>query len=180
MSDTTPAPAADAARRLLKQRAAALAAPVERAGAERSSTVLALVLGAERYGVDARHVEEVARLPPLALLPGAPVPWLGLVNVRGTVRPVISLRRYLGLAPDPPGQTGALVLLHARGLSVAALVDAIGGVHRVPDGEVSPAVGGPRAHPVIRGVTPSLLTLLDAEALLDDPAFLGGAPEADA
>jgi purine-binding chemotaxis protein CheW len=159
--------------RVLRRRAAALATPAEPADDGNSWTMLALALGSERYGVEAQHVEKVAPLPPVALLPGAPPPWLGLVNVRGSVRPLLSLRRYLGLGPDPPGPAGALVLLNARGLKVAALVDGIQGVERLPKVDLAAPVGGSGAHPVVRGVTGELLTVLDVDAMLADPGLVG-------
>jgi chemotaxis signal transduction protein len=56
-----------------------------------------LALGNERLGVDVRHVQEIQPLGELTPVPGVAAFWVGLINLRGRLYPVLDLRRYLGL-----------------------------------------------------------------------------------
>src|SRR5580658_783747 len=57
--------------------------------------------GIERYGVDLSDVAEV--LPPVRAtpVPGAAAAFAGVINVHGEIRPVLDLRRFLGMAASP-------------------------------------------------------------------------------
>ena len=63
--------------------------------------VIVLRIGKERYGVDLSDVAEV--LPPVRAtpVPGAPAVFAGVINVHGEIRPVIDLRRLLGIETAP-------------------------------------------------------------------------------
>ncbi|WP_380872427.1 chemotaxis protein CheW [Sphingomonas sp. DBB INV C78] len=82
-------------------------------GSTATGQLLAVDADGQRYGLPARLVREVARLPRLTPLPNAPPEIMGLANVRGSVIPVLSLatlmkrsagneRRLLVLAQDEP------------------------------------------------------------------------------
>ena len=93
----------DQVRRVLEERARALArAPDDQADGDAVELVV-LTVGAERFGVDVRLVREVRPLAGLAPVPGTPGWWSGLVNLRGGLCPVLSLERYLRVARDGPG-----------------------------------------------------------------------------
>lgn len=162
-------------RRILEQRARALARPP--AAEEPAGTIemVVLALGSERYGVDAQHVREVLVLAGLAPVPGTPAFWSGLVNVRGTLYPVLDLRRYLSL-PDAPAadRPGSVVLVCGARLTIGIAVDGTPETRRVPTAAIGPALSGvPQAlRAAVRGVTDDLLTVLDVEALLADPTLV--------
>ncbi len=88
----------DQVRQVLEERARALARPPEDQADGDALELVVLAVGAERYGVDVRQVREVRPLAGLAPVPGTPACWVGLVNLRGSLCPVLSLRRYLRLA----------------------------------------------------------------------------------
>jgi chemotaxis signal transduction protein len=91
-------------QQVLEDRATALArAPTGQIEADAIELVV-LQVGGERYGIDVRLVREVRPPVGLAPVPGTPEFWSGLVNLRGSLCPVLSLRR----SPDCP--TGELPL----------------------------------------------------------------------
>src|SRR6188508_2000118 len=61
--------------------------------------VLVARVGEEALGFRLEAVSEIIRVPRLAYMPFAPRSLLGLANLRGSVLPVVSLGRLLGL-PD--------------------------------------------------------------------------------
>ena len=175
MADGIPTVDAAAARRVLEERARALCRPLQ-VEDEPGETVelVVLSLGQERYGVDVSHVVEIQPLPNLTPVPGISPVWAGLVNLRGSLCPVLDLRRYLSMQAqdgvDGGNGDGKLVLVSGAGLSVGLLVDEVPGVRRVPAAEIGPALsaapGG--SSEIVRGLTADLVTVLDVEAMLRD------------
>jgi purine-binding chemotaxis protein CheW len=159
-------------QRIMEERARVLA---RRLRAEEPADTLELVmltLGLERYGVDSRQALEVHPLADLAPVPGTPPFWAGIVNVRGTLYPVLDLHRYLELPEVDAGEPQkTVVLVRGSNLTVGLLVDDAPGIRRVPATAVGPPLGGTSetARQVVRGVTDDLLTVLDIDALLSDP-----------
>jgi purine-binding chemotaxis protein CheW len=165
----------DQVRRVLEERARALARPPEDQADGDALELVVLAVGAERYGVDVRLVREVRPLAGLAPVPGTPASWTGLVNLRGSLCPVLSLRRYLGVGDDPeadPPEHGVLVVVTAP-FPAALLVDAAVEVRRCAPETLRPttAAAADRAHAAVQAVTPDLLQVLDPGALLADPAL---------
>ena len=58
----------------------------------------------------AAEVESIIMLPPVSRLPKVPPSVIGLINHRGQVYRVISLRRKLGLETGPPRMEGQRIL----------------------------------------------------------------------
>lgn len=161
----------DIRRRILEERAQALARPLLAEEPADTVEMVGIVLGRERYGVDTQRVREVLPLGDLAPVPGTPAFWSGIINVRGTLYPVLDLRRYLSL---PEGETAEgsrmVVLVSGAGITIAIVADDAPDVRRVPAAAIGPRLAGtPDAgREFVRGVTEDLLTVLDVDALLAD------------
>lgn len=163
------------ALRVLEERARALARPAEAEAEEAALELVVLVLGEERYGVEVDHVVEVQPVTAIAPIPGTPPIWAGLISLRGTLRPVLDLRRYLGLATregEESEKGGSVAIVSAAGLTVGLLADAISETRAVPLGELGPPLGrrGEEGG-LIQALTRDLIAILDVEALLADPAI---------
>lgn len=168
----------DKVRQVLEERARALARPPDDHADGDALELVVLTVGAERYGIDVRLIREVRPLAGLAPVPGAPAFWLGLVNLRGSLCPVLSLRRYLRAAggQDSEGPDRGVLVVVTAPFTVALLVDAAAEVRRCAPGELQPTggVAGDRAHAAIQAVTGDLLQVLDPGTLLADPALVVG------
>jgi purine-binding chemotaxis protein CheW len=102
--------------------------------------LLAFELSGELYGVPATDVAEVCELLPLMPLPNVPSHVLGLINLRGTVLPVIDLRLEFCLDPiEPDGPDSRLIVLKGQGYSVAFRVDSLYGLARLPQADFQAA-----------------------------------------
>jgi purine-binding chemotaxis protein CheW len=168
-------PADAATRRILEERARALAGvPVAEEPADTVELVV-LTVGPERYGVDADQVREIRSLAELTPVPGTPPIWAGIVNVRGTLYPVLDLRRYLGLpGADAGDQARKVVLVSAGTLAVGLMVEDASEVRPVVADAVRPPLGGASeaVTATVRGVTDDLLAILDVDVLLADPRLV--------
>jgi len=97
--------------RILEERARALARPLRPDDASDTAELVVMNVGSERYGVEAERVLEVRSLAKLAPVPGAPHLWAGVVSIRGTLYPVLDLRRYLSLPAELPASAPRKVVL---------------------------------------------------------------------
>ena len=85
--------------------------------------LLTFDLGGIRCALPATDVREVVRAVSILPLPNAPAAVEGVINVRGTLVPVLDLRRRLDLPARPVALSDHLVLVRAGGRDVAVRVD---------------------------------------------------------
>jgi len=115
--------------------------------------VLVTRVGEEALGFRLETVSEIIRVPRLAYMPFAPQSLLGLANLRGSVLPVVSLGRLLGL-PDTTHDEAARIVVMADGAPVGFAVDSVQALVDLPTaGIVSGSAGAGRMDPsVLDGV----------------------------
>ena len=149
---------------VFRERAARLARPkAAEAGPDGVSALLVFTVNSERYAVELPRVREVVEAPRITPLPGSPEQLTGVINVRGQIEPVWETALLLGLAPPANRASGYVVLLRREGLPAALRVDQLLQVRPMRPAEwqrpTQPA-------PHTKGVTAAGITLIDAEALL--------------
>ena len=157
--------------RVLEERARALARSSE-ADETSGETIgmVVLAVGDERYGVEVQEIEPLDKITPI---PGTPAFWSGVVNLRGSMYPVLDIERYLGLPSSEEVESPKVALVSRNGLSVGLLVDEVPEIRQVKVSDIGPPVAdGSSKAEVVRGVTPDMLSVLDLEALLSDPALV--------
>lgn len=162
-------------RRILRERAQALARPLEEAPTPTEVLdLLVVTLAGERYGIEAAHVLEVVPLRELTPLPGTPSFVLGVVNHRGRILSVLDLRRLFGIAGHELPEGRRVVVVDAGGMTFGIFVDALAGTVRVGAHEVAPSPASLTCvrRAFIRGVTGEMVAVLDLEALARDPRIL--------
>jgi purine-binding chemotaxis protein CheW len=170
-------PAGEPTRRILEERARALAGALVAEEPADTVELVVLTVGSERYGAEADRVREIRFLAELTPVPGTPPLWAGIVNVRGTLYPVLDLRRCFGL-PHPGADAGdqakKVALVSAAGLTVGLMVEDASEVRSVAADAIGPPLEGASAAvtATVRGVTDDLLAILDVEALLADPRLV--------
>jgi len=160
------------ASRILKERARALARPVEEAVTQAEGLeLLVFSVGAERYGIETDHVVEVIPLRELTPVPCTPASILGVVNHRGRILPVLDLRRLFDLGDQGVAEGSRVVAVEARGMTFGIFAGAVTGTVRIGVEEVapSPATSAADRQGLIRGVTGEMVAVLDLDALSRDP-----------
>ena len=108
----------------------------------KGSDMLQLVtfhLGGEEYAVDILKVQEINRMKEITKVPNAPYYVEGVINLRGKVIPVVSLRKMFGL-PEADDQTQQkIMILDIHGITIGVVVDTVSEVLRIPASVVEPA-----------------------------------------
>jgi purine-binding chemotaxis protein CheW len=132
---------------------------------------LTFSLGAEDYGVDILHVQEIRSGDAVARLPDLPEHLLGVINLRGTIVPVVDLRIKLGLPRDAAAAT-ATIVLDVDDRKVAIVVDRVSDVVRFEAAAIRPvpALTVPASGSPLLGlgtIDERMVILLDAAVAFD-------------
>lgn len=86
-----------------------------------------------RFALPVQSVRETVRAVAITPLAGAPGVVEGVIDVRGTVTPVLDVRARFRLPPRPVSPSDHMVLAEAAGRPVALRVDRVLDVTAVPD-----------------------------------------------
>jgi purine-binding chemotaxis protein CheW len=104
---------------------------------------LTFLLDGEMFGVDVCETREILDLPALTKIPQSPEYMLGVINLRGSIVPVVDLRRKFETAGStPPGNSCVIVLevSTAEGaLVIGALADEVCEVIDLDAEQIRPA-----------------------------------------
>ena len=106
--------------------------------AETETQLVVFDLAAEFYGVDIGDVREIIRMQSITRVPGAPPFVEGVINLRGSVVPVVDLRKRLDLQVNEQTQETRIVVVDIAGRDVGVIVDGVTEVLRIPLSSVEP------------------------------------------
>ncbi len=82
--------------------------------------------GEEVFGIDIKYVDNIVRMQRITRVPNVASHIKGVLNLRGEVIPVISLRIKMGLAPDEITRTTRIIIIKLEsGDSIGVLVDEV-------------------------------------------------------
>lgn len=140
-----------------------------------SQQVLTFVLGSETYGVDILRVREIRGWSAVTQIPQAPPHVLGVLNLRGSIVPIVDLRMRFDLErAEYTALTVIIVLsIQSRGgrRDFGVVVDGVSEVVTVDQAQVKapPELGSRSATEHIRGLLPvsdRMVVLLDIDRLI--------------
>ena len=86
-------------------------------GEERQSTAetiqfIVIRLGEEQYGIDIRNIETITRMQHITRVPKMPNYLKGVINLRGVVIPVLSMRLRMSLAADEITKSTRIIVVN--------------------------------------------------------------------
>jgi purine-binding chemotaxis protein CheW len=111
-------------------------------------------VGEQEYGVDITDVREIRGWTPATPLPKTPGYVRGVINLRGTVLPIVDMAERMGLPPTEPSQRHVIVVVWIHGQLVGLLVDAVCDILPVPPEELqaTPDLVGDDAHAFVEAL----------------------------
>ncbi|MBF0333220.1 MAG: purine-binding chemotaxis protein CheW [Alphaproteobacteria bacterium] len=146
----------------------------QRGGADDEEQFVVFRLLAEEYGVAIDSVREIVRVPEqLTQIPRTPAFIEGVVNLRGTVLPVVDQRRRFGLPACERSDRQRIMVFAIHGKHTGFIVDSVSEVMRVPRAAIGPAPDlSEEQSRMIRRVAnlearKRMILLLDVDQLLD-------------
>lgn len=114
-------------------------------GMAKSGQFLTFILKEQEYGVDILRVQEIKGWDSVTQIPNTPEYIEGVINLRGTIVPIIDLRKRFDLESIPYGPTTVVIVLRVESRSgqesriMGIVVDAVSDVYNVSDEDVKPA-----------------------------------------
>src|SRR5262249_14652459 len=103
------------------------------------SQFLTFALGGEQYGTRILPGQEVKGYPPVTPIPGTPPYMKGVMNLRGTVIPVVDLRTKLGMAEAAYNQFTVIIVVRVAARTVGLVVDTVSDVLDIPRDSIQAA-----------------------------------------
>ena len=98
----------------------------ENQGVVETVQYIVIRLGEEQYGIDIRYIDNIVRMQHITRVPKMPAYLKGVINLRGEVIPVISIRLKMGFDADEITKTTRIIVvkLEQEG-NVGFLVDEV-------------------------------------------------------
>lgn len=135
---------------------------------------LTFIMAEEEYGVDILAVQEIRGWESATPVPNSPNYIKGVINLRGTIVPIMDLRQRFGLDVKEYGEETVVVVLKiftsTGSRTMGIIVDAISDVYDVPIGEAkNKGLGDNQNSNFIKGlvtVNKHMVILLELENLL--------------
>lgn len=130
-------------------------------------------LATEAYGVDIGAVREIIRMQDITKVPRCPEFVEGIINLRGSVIPVVDLRKRFSLTVSEQSKDNRIVVVDIVGRDIGVIVDAVNEVLRIQGDSVAPpsSVITTTDSAYLLGIAKlesRLIILLDLEKVLSD------------
>ena len=141
--------------------------------AKETQQFLTFLLDEQEYGLEIYKIKEIRGYSPITPIPNVPAHVRGVMNLRGTVLPVIDLRMKFKLPAVEYNKFTVITIVNVGGKTVGLLVDAVSDVLTVSVDSIreAPDFGSAVDTRFIRGVFQSrerLAVALNLEELLTD------------
>jgi len=95
-------------------------------------------LAGEEYGIEIIKVREIILMGEITAIPETPDYVKGLINLRGTVVPIIDLRLRFGLPLGEITDESRIVVVNVAGKALGIVVDAVDEVLRITGEQIAP------------------------------------------
>ena len=137
---------------------------------------IVIKLGDENFGIDINYIDNILRMQQITRIPKVPAYLKGVINLRGEVIPVMSLRLKMGLEEDNIGRDTRIIILKIESEgSVGVLVDDVKEVIKLREDQIESTTGenvSPEARRFVSAVGQNgdqLISILDIASInLDD------------
>jgi purine-binding chemotaxis protein CheW len=137
--------------------------------------LVSFMLADEEYGVEVLKVREIIRMPTITKMPNVPSYVEGIINLRGKVIPIISMRRRFNLADSEDSGQTRIIIMDVAGSLTGFVVDAVSEVIRIHSSEIQPppsmVLSGGIGQEFITGVfnhAERLLIIMDIDRMFSD------------
>ena len=137
---------------------------------------IVISLGDEDFGIDINYIDNILRMQQITRVPKVPAYLKGVINLRGEVIPVMSLRLKMGLTEDEIGRDTRIIILKVESEgSIGVLVDEVKEVIKLSEDQIESTTtegGTPESRKFVSAVGKNgdqLISILDIGTInLDD------------
>ncbi|MBD5535802.1 MAG: chemotaxis protein CheW [Lachnospiraceae bacterium] len=79
--------------------------------ASETAQYIVIRLGQEQYGIDIRYIDNIVRMQHITRVPKLAAYLKGVINLRGEVIPIMSLRLKMGLPADEESKAARIIIV---------------------------------------------------------------------
>lgn len=140
--------------------------------------VLSFVLGNEEYGVDILRVQEIKGWEKTTAIPNTPDYVMGVINLRGSVVPIVDLRVRFGLENQTYNDSTVVIIVRSEDSTgnqkiIGLVVDGVSDVYSLNESQLqsSPEMSGTVHTEYVNGlatVADKMVIVLHVDQLIND------------
>lgn len=126
-------------------------------------------LNGEEYGIDVMRVREITSMTTITKSANSPDYVKGIINLRGSIVPIISLRNRFYLPDNEDESMSCIAVMDFKGELTGFVIDEISDVVRINSSEIQPSPMDNSSQPWIEGVfniKEKLVVFLNLEHLI--------------
>jgi len=137
---------------------------------------LTFIMATEEYGVDILRVQEIRGWDSVTPIPNTPAYIKGVINLRGTIVPIVDLRERFGMDSVEYGPTTVVIVLKVISETaeriMGIVVDAVSDVYNIKSEDMKPApdFGSVVSIEYVQGlatIDEKMLIILDIDTMLN-------------
>ena len=130
-------------------------------------------IGSEQYGIDISYVDNIVRMQKITRVPKAQSYFKGIINLRGEIVPVMSIRTKMGLEPDEFTDASRIIILKIEQQgALGIIIDEVKEVVNLGEAEIDKVSGMKADKEVfINGIGKNgdeLISLFDINAIIEE------------
>jgi len=157
-----------------------------RAQSGRLVQLASFLVGGEEYALDIMRIKEIINPQRVTPVPKVPSFIEGVIELRGAIIPIVDLRKRFDLPATATVRATKYIIVAIEGRIVGLIVDAVGEVLRLAEGDVKPPpeLQAPEAAGLFAGVCRlrgRILMILDIDRILSsrEKLSLTGLPKGE-
>ncbi|MBO4903713.1 MAG: purine-binding chemotaxis protein CheW [Lachnospiraceae bacterium] len=134
---------------------------------------IVIKIGEEQYGIDISFIDNIVRMQSITRVPHVQPYFAGVINIRGEVVPVMSLRLKMGLEADEyTSKTRIIIVKSESNASVGLIVDEVREVVTLDERTIDEVIRDSKVDETyINGIGKNgntLISLLDLNTVISD------------
>ncbi len=134
---------------------------------------IVIKIGEEQYGIDISFIDNIVRMQSITRVPHVQPYFAGVINIRGEVVPVMSLRLKMGLEPDEyTNKTRIIIVKTETNAPIGLIVDEVKEVVTLDERTIDEVIRDSKVDETyINGIGKNggtLISLLDLNTVISD------------
>lgn len=130
-------------------------------------------IGNEQYGINIKYIDNIVKNQQITRVPKTQKYYRGVINLRGEIIPVMSIRIKLGLEPDEYTDKTRIIIIKVENATIGIIVDLVREVVTLDEEDIEKGPDGrnEEANGYICGIGKSkgeLISLLDIVGLITE------------
>ncbi|MBC7958852.1 MAG: chemotaxis protein CheW [Vallitaleaceae bacterium] len=103
---------------------------------EEAVQYIVVKIGREQYGINIKYIQNIVRMQGITRVPKAPFYIKGVINLRGEIIPVMSIRLKFGLEAEQYKNNTRIIIVKISGQAIGLIVDEVKEVVEIPEADI--------------------------------------------